>query len=260
MDLPRLSSVSRRCLWLESAGSTNTELVARATGPDAADWPDGSVVLTDTQTSGRGRLGRVWTAPPGTSLAVSVLLRPARIPADRLGWLSLAAGAAMAAALRRHGAPGAGVKWPNDVLIGGRKVCGILAEALPDGSGVVVGSGLNHRIEAADLPVPTATSLAIEGAETDVDLIAADYVARLRTLVDDLDEAAGDAERSGLARVVADLCDTIGVRVRVELPDGTTRIGVARRIDEQGRLVVRQGADSSPLHVAAGDVEHLRYE
>jgi BirA family transcriptional regulator, biotin operon repressor / biotin---[acetyl-CoA-carboxylase] ligase len=260
VDLPRVASVSARLEWLAAAASTNTELVAQAMGPDGRAWPDGSVLLTDTQTAGRGRLGRVWTAPAGTSLAISVLLRPAGIPVERLGWLSLAAGAAMTSALRRHGAPGASVKWPNDVLIGGRKVCGILAEALPDGTGAVVGAGLNHLLAAGDLPVPTATSLAIEGAETDVDAVVADYVARLRGLVDDLATDGGDAERSGLAAAVTAVCGTIGARVRVELPDGTAVTGEARAIDASGRLVVATDADSRLLPVAAGDVHHLRYE
>ncbi|MGN6743861.1 MAG: biotin--[acetyl-CoA-carboxylase] ligase, partial [Amnibacterium sp.] len=131
MDLPRTAALAARLEVREEAGSTNADLAAAA-GAAPADWPAWSVLVTDTQTAGRGRLGRSWTAPPGTSLAISVLLRP-RIPADRYGWLSLLAGTAMAAALRDAGVAAA-VKWPNDVLIGGRKVCGLLAEALPDGS------------------------------------------------------------------------------------------------------------------------------
>ena len=99
MELPRASALASRLEWLDEAGSTNTELVARA----AVGWPDRSVLVTDRQTAGRGRLGRSWTAPPGTSLAVSVLVRPA-VPRERYGWLSLLAGAAMAGGLRSLGA------------------------------------------------------------------------------------------------------------------------------------------------------------
>ena len=124
VDLPRASALVNRLEWLDEAGSTNTELVARAVD----GWPDRSVLVTDRQTAGRGRLGRAWTARPGTSLAVSVLVRPA-VPRERYGWLSLLTGAAMAGGLRSLGAA-ADLKWPNDVLIGGRKVCGVLAVAL----------------------------------------------------------------------------------------------------------------------------------
>ncbi len=131
MQLPRSAALAARLEVLPSAGSTNDELMARATGEDP--WPHLSIVATDTQTRGRGRLGRTWTAPPGRSLAVSVLLRPG-LPLDALGWLPLLAGVAVTRALAGLGVP-ARLKWPNDVLIGDRKVCGILSELLPDASG-----------------------------------------------------------------------------------------------------------------------------
>jgi BirA family biotin operon repressor/biotin-[acetyl-CoA-carboxylase] ligase len=253
VELPRAAALASRLEWLEEAGSTNTELVARA----AAGWPDRSVLVTDRQTAGRGRLGRSWTAPPGTSLAVSVLLRPA-VPRERYGWLSLLAGAAMAEALRSLGAA-ADLKWPNDVLIGGRKVCGILAEALPDG-GAVLGAGLNHRIPAEALPVPTATSLEVEGLPTDPDVLLAAYLERLWSLLDPFEAAGGDPDRGGLRGAVERASRTIGGRVRVHLPDGTAVTGTATGLDADGRLVVAPERDATPFAVAAGDVTHLRYE
>src|SRR4051812_18958939 len=169
MQLPRASALTARLDVLDSAGSTNDELRARATGPDA--WPHLSAVATDNQLAGRGRLGRVWTAPPGGSLALSVLLRP-DLPPEALGWLPLLSGLAVVRTLRGLGAD-ASLKWPNDVLIGDRKVCGILAEMLPDGSGVIVGIGVNLSLTEDELPVPTATSLALEGIAADPDDVAA---------------------------------------------------------------------------------------
>jgi len=252
--LPRTATLASRLEVLAEAGSTNTELVERA----AAGWPDRAVLVTDRQTAGRGRLGRSWTAPPGTSLAVSVLLRP-RIPQGRYGWLSLLAGAAMAGAVRSIGGA-ADLKWPNDVLLGGRKVCGILAEVLPDGSGAVLGAGLNHRIAAVDLPVPSATSLLVEGLPTDPDVVLAAYLERLWALLDSFEASGGDPDRGGLRRAVESACGTIGSRVRVELPDGGTVTGWATGLDADGRLLVAAGRDATPFAVAAGDVTHLRYE
>lgn len=254
LELPRATALASRLEVLAEAGSTNAELVARA----AAGWPDRAVLVTDTQTAGRGRLGRTWTAPPGTSLAVSVLVRPA-IPPARYGWLSLLAGAAMAGAVRSLGGP-AELKWPNDVLLGGRKVCGILAEALPAGDGAVLGAGLNHRLTAEGLPVPTATSLLLEGLPTDPDAAVAAYLEQLWQLLDPFVAVGGDPERSGLRAAVERACGTVGARVRVLLPGGGSTVGTATGLDQDGRLVVLPDGIRTSLAVAAGDVEHLRYE
>jgi BirA family biotin operon repressor/biotin-[acetyl-CoA-carboxylase] ligase len=257
VDLPRTAALVPRIEWRDSAGSTNAELAALAAAEPGA-WPAWSVLLTDTQTAGRGRLGRTWTAAAGTSLAISVLLRP-RIPAERYGWLSLTAGTAMARSLRALGVAAA-VKWPNDVLIGGRKVCGLLAEALPGGAGAVLGAGLNHRLAPGELPVPTATSLAIEGGPTDPDALAAGWLEQLRPLVAALEEAGGDPLRSGLRDAVVGACETIGRRVRVTLPDGSAVTGTATGIDADGRIEVAGDRIRGTTAIATGDVEHLRYE
>jgi BirA family biotin operon repressor/biotin-[acetyl-CoA-carboxylase] ligase len=186
-----------------------------------------------------------------------VLLRPA-IPQDRLGWLSLLAGTAMARALGGLGVP-ATVKWPNDVLIADRKVCGVLAEALADGDGAVVGAGLNHRLAEADLPVPTATSLAVEGGPTDPDELVAAYLSALIDLLKPF-EAAGGAPEAGLRVSVEAACSTVGRRVRVTLPDGGTVVGRAVGIDGEGRIEVLQDGVLGRAAIASGDVEHLRYE
>ena len=132
--------------------------------------PEGAVVATGEQTEGRGRLGRTWLAPAGTSLLFSIVLEPP-VPPARLAELSLVAGAAVAEAIGSETGLATSVKHPNDVLIDGRKVAGILAEA---GEGrVVLGIGVNVSQTQAQLP-EKATSLALEGAAADpADLLAA---------------------------------------------------------------------------------------
>jgi len=287
MDLPRSSALVPRLDVLETAGSTNDELVHRASGADAASWPDLSVIVTDNQTAGRGRLGRSWSAPVGTSIAISVLLRPneapgvtaavpaapafgvcpagpvtiaagsARaLPTDSFGWIPLLAGVAMARAVRSLGAA-ATLKWPNDVLIGGRKVCGILSELLPGSDGVVVGVGLNVSIAADSLPVETATSLLVEGVIVDTDVALAAFLAEFTAVYRAFVAAGGDPQASGLRAAVVEGCETVGRAVRVQLPAGDPLLGTASDIDELGRLVVESNGRRTA--VAAGDVTHLRY-
>jgi BirA family biotin operon repressor/biotin-[acetyl-CoA-carboxylase] ligase len=291
MDLPRSTVLVPRLEVLETAGSTNAELVERASGADAASWPDLSVIVTDHQTAGRGRLGRSWTAPAGTSLAISVLLRPGlpregrepegfvAVPAapalgycppvpiaspdaadelvhDSLGWIPLLAGLATTRAVRSLGAP-ATLKWPNDVLIGAKKVSGILSELLPAAAGVVVGVGLNLSIPADELPVDTATSLLVAGVSVEADAALVAFLTEFTGVYRAFVAAGGDVQASGLRAAVVEACDTLGRSVRVQLPAGEPLLGTAVDIDTSGRLVVE--ANGRRTAVAAGDVTHLRY-
>lgn len=247
---------------LSTSPSTNDELVKRA-ADGTGSWPSFSVVVTDDQTAGRGRLGRSWTAPAGTSLAISVLVRPGpTFPLDSLGWLPLAAGLAMSRAVNNAlgSLATATVKWPNDVLVDGSKISGVLSELVSAETGaVVIGAGVNLTIADEDLPVPTATSLAIEGVpDPEADRVLADYLIELRSLVESLLDARGDAAASGLQKAVTESCSTIGATVKIELPGGNILTGIARGIDSSGRIVVQ--ADGSPdlTPVSAGDVTHLR--
>lgn len=287
MEWERSRAVTARFEFLEHAGSTNDELRLAATGPDASAWPHGAVIVTDDQTAGRGRLGRTWFAPSGKTLAISLLLRPGtagsgELPVDAYGWIPLIAGAAMTEAVRREAeaapayAPdeesdgaeddGTGrleveLKWPNDVLISGYKVCGILSELLPDGSGVIVGAGLNLTLDEHDLPTLTSTSLLLAtGRRPDADGVLADYLGGFLALFDAYVDAGGDAVVSGVAERVAALCGTIGEEVRVELPSGGMLVGTAETLDPDGRLLVRDRESERLQAVAAGDVTHLRYE
>jgi BirA family biotin operon repressor/biotin-[acetyl-CoA-carboxylase] ligase len=263
MDFPLSRAEASVLEILPEAGSTNDELVRRATGADADAWPDFSVVVTGNQTQGRGRLGRSWVSPAGKSLAISVLLRPLtaagdRLPMESLGWFPLLAGLAMTRTVSSVVPEGTALKWPNDVLVGGRKVCGILSELLPGISGIVIGAGLNLTLDPGELPVETATSLSIAGAsDTDADRILATYLHELDALYRPFLASGGDAEASGLQSAVTDACETVGRSVRVELPSGEALLGTATGIDGDGRLLVDTNAGISA--VAAGDVTHLRY-
>ncbi len=248
---------------LASSSSTNAELAARA---DREGLADRTVMLTRYQSAGKGRLGRSWTAPPGASVAASVLLRP-RLPdgetppPDRLGWVPILAGVAMTRAVRKV-LPGrdVGFKWPNDVLVGGRKICGVLAELLPSGAGLVVGAGLNTRMTAEELPTPTATSLAVEGLQVDdalEDGVIAAYLEGLGARLARYLAAGADAEASGLRAEARSDCLTLGRRVRVELPGDAELVGVAVDLDADGHLAVAD-ADGALRSVAAGDVTHVR--
>lgn len=266
---PLTAAVSPRVRVVETTDSTNAD-VARVASDDPAAWPHLSVLLTTDQRAGRGRLDRTWTTPPGTALAVSVLVRVPGIPPAKRGWIPLIAGTAMAAAMAaqlRGTALAPELKWPNDVLLVGGKVCGILAEVLPsDSDAIVIGTGVNTRMPRADLPVPTATSFEVLGIDIDDDRLVADYLTELRDLLATLADAGGDAEASGIHAVVSAACGTLDRSVVVSLPDGSQLEGTARALDESGRLVVDRlddqglGVDGPGglRVVSAGDVIHVR--
>lgn len=254
MELRRSRTVVPVLEELPEAVSTNDVLVARA-----AELPDLAVVVTDNQTGGRGRLGRVWVAPPGRSLAISVLIKPAGLPVESFGWFPLLAGVAMCRAVAAFVPGEVAVKWPNDVLVDGAKVSGILTELLPDLSGLVVGAGLNVALSAEELPTDVSTSLSLAGAgdEPDRDAVLSSYLIQLTTLYREFLAAGGDPLGSALRDEVLEACHTIGRQVRVELPGAAPLLGTAVGIDESGRLLVE--SDAGVTAVAAGDVTHLRY-
>lgn len=270
---------------VEETGSTNADLLAQA----RSGAGEGLVLVAEAQTSGRGRMGRRWISPPRRSLTFSVLLRPA-VPAGRLGWLPLLAGVAVASALQQTAGVDARLKWPNDVLVDGAKIAGILAERWTNA--VVIGTGINVLQHRGELPVPTATSLLVAqgagtaGAAGPVEApgagpveaweagpagapgpgAGADMRERLLTAV--LDELArwynawldqpqpGDADGCGLRAEYLRRSGTVGSAVTVMLPGGQNLTGMAAGIDAAGRLEIRTPAGL--VQVSAGDVVHLR--
>lgn len=245
-----------------STGSTNADVAAAARDGAA----EGLVVAAGHQSAGRGRLDRRWEAPPGAALAISFLLRPDGVPMSRWPWLPLLVGVAVVEAVNvdlaadaAAGSTGVGavLKWPNDVLVSGRKLAGILVERVdtPQGPAAVAGVGLNLTQSEDGLP-PGATSLRLAGA-ADVDRhdVVERLCGRLQERYTAWRAAAGDPA-GGPAEAYAEHCDTLGRDVRAELPGGDDVVGRAVRIDEAGRLVVDTGEGLTA--VGAGDIVHLR--
>jgi BirA family transcriptional regulator, biotin operon repressor / biotin---[acetyl-CoA-carboxylase] ligase len=228
--------------WFARLDSTNRYLLDEA----ARGALEGVVVVADEQTSGRGRLGRSWVAPPRASLLVSALLRP-RLPPERLGLLTLAAGLAAIDAVGQVGGFDAELKWPNDVVVADKKLAGVLAEKA--GDAVVIGMGLNVHWqsfpeELAD--VATACNLCSNRPVHREDLLVS-WLRAFDARLGDLDGVVDDARARSA---------TLGRRVRVETSDAVfTADAIALTAD--GHLVVRDDQGSERA-VAAGDVVHLR--
>lgn len=259
---------------IAETGSTNTDLAALARG--GAGLADLTVLCADYQNAGHGRLGRGWSAPACSSLALSVYFAPgpsaAFAPAG-YPWLSMLCALALCEALEAVAGIDAGIKWPNDVISGGAKISGLLAALLPgDGApAVIVGTGLNVSLTADELPVPTATSVALRGGNYgDRTDLAAAYLERIGALYGGFRSVAGNPEQPftagdaeagaqprGLRERVAGAMATLGARVRAELPGGAELIGVATGLGRDGSLLVR--TDDGTVHqVLAADVIHLR--
>ena len=230
--------------WFEHTDSTQ-QVVLDGASADPAAWPHGAAAATADQRSGRGRLGRTWTASAGSSLALSMVIRPAFAPAH-WSWVTLVAAAVITDQLREQGIP-AQIKWPNDVLVeDGRKVSGILATVLPDRSGLVLGIGLNLDFGPAGPPVPTAADLTpwwAEAATLDRPTLAhrlRDAVlAAVGALDDSLAHEADPVDGTHLAvRHLTDRVATLGQRVRAEQPDGSHLIGQAVGLGAGGTLLL----------------------
>lgn len=235
---------------VEETGSTNADLLARAAaGEDIA----GAVLIAEHQSAGRGRNGRVWTSP-GAQLTMSVGVDGGGVPPDAWGWLPLATGVAVVDTVADLGVD-AGLKWPNDVLVQGRKLAGILTEVAAAQRFIVVGIGLNVTLRDDDVPDADVTSLRALGVETaDRGRLVVALLRELGTRFSNW-RAANGADGNLIADYRAHSV-TIGSRVRAILPGGDEVLGVAQSIDEQGRLHI--DSDARTVAVSAGDVVHLR--
>lgn len=240
-----------------STGSTNADVTAAA----RAGAAEGLVLVADHQQTGRGRLDRTWDTPAGQAVAMSFLLRPTGVPLERWPWLPLLVGVAAVEALEGAAGARAVLKWPNDVLVSGRKLAGILVERVDgdDGAEVgpaaVVGVGINLT-QDHDALEPGATSLQLAvGRAVPRDVVVAEFGERLSRRYDAWRQAQGDP--SGfLAAAYKRSCDTLGRHVRAELPNGGEVVGQAVSIDDAGRLVIDTGQTTTA--VGAGDIVHLR--
>ncbi len=232
----------------QKTGSTNDDARELAEHGAAA----GAVVIAEEQETGRGRLGRAWHSPAGVNLMFSVLLRPA-LPAEKVGLVTIAAGVALARAVRGICGLDARIKWPNDVRVSGKKLAGILAESGPALEYVVLGVGLNVNLSAEALPMeirPIATSLLIEtGREWRRAEVFIRAMRELESVMAELD--SGDS--AGVISAWRGLAEAMGARVRAETPGGVFT-GTAIGIRESGALVITDEASGQEREIVAGDV------
>ncbi len=208
----------------------------------------GVVVVADHQTAGRGRLERRWEAPPGSSLLVSVTLDATWLWDGRLPLATVALALAASDACEQVAGVRPSLKWPNDLLAGGGKVGGILAEAVEGGAAVVAGLGLNTGWGGVSPPEPGISLDSLTGAPADRDALLDALLGNLDRRLEGDHAALLDDYRVG--------CETLGRAVRVETPAGTLQ-GTAVEVTGDGLLVVEDEIGARHT-VSAGDVIHLR--
>jgi BirA family biotin operon repressor/biotin-[acetyl-CoA-carboxylase] ligase len=236
---------------VDETGSTNSDLITRA---NAGVPIAGAVLIAEHQTAGRGRQGRGWSAARYAQITMSVAIDTADVPTDAWGWLPLATGVAIVDTVTDLGVD-AGLKWPNDVLAGGGKLAGILAEVAAEQRAVVVGIGLNVSLRGDEVGVDGVASL------TGLGVNAPDRARVVVRLLSELGRRVTAWRRAGGAdpKLIADYRArslTLGMGVRAILPGDREIVGRARDIDDQGRLII--DSDGRAVTVAAGDIIHLR--
>lgn len=228
---------------VELTGSTQNDLLQLVESNNALD---GQVIATEFQSDGRGRLDRTFEAPAQSALLFSFYIKP-RNQRSEWGFIPLIAGLSLVRAITTiDTAMNVSLKWPNDLIINEKKCAGIIAQTTNEG--IVIGIGLNVSITPNELPVSTATSLAIEGSTiTDRDLLLSHLLNTFAELFEAWEEG------SELLDEYASASSTIGKKVRIELPGGENLEATVARISHTGELVLDDGR-----HVSAGDVIHLR--
>ena len=234
--LPKVEVIGRDIQVFQETTSTN-DVVERLARDGV---PEGSVVFAETQTRGRGRLGRRWTSPAGKGLWFSVLLRPAMMP-QAVTQITIAAATAIARAIRQKTALSPQIKWPNDILLGPRKVAGVLTELnaeLDRVRYVILGVGLDVNLAPTDFPAelrPLATSLAIEAGRQ---ISRAEMAAALLEELDRDYARVRGQQFAELANEWEQQCDTVGCHVSIRLGDRIVA-GRAEALDDDGALLVR---------------------
>jgi len=219
---------------VDVTASTQTDLAALARAGKAKA---GDVIAANYQSAGRGRLSRTFEAPKNSALLFSFYIEPKRSNED-WGWISLIAGVSVAHALDEVKAT---VKWPNDILVNEKKISGLIAEIV--GDGVVIGIGINVGMTLEELPVLTATSLAIEGVgNTNRNKILAKVLSQFESNFTTWD-----------TQIYTSMSSTLGTKVQIHYPNEKIEKGIAVAISPRGELILDSGS-----HVQAGDVVHLR--
>ena len=228
---------------VELTGSTQNDLLQLVESNNALD---GQVIATEFQSDGRGRLDRTFEAPAQSALLFSFYIKP-RNQRSEWGFIPLIAGLSLVRAITTiDTVMNVSLKWPNDLIINEKKCAGIIAQTTNEG--IVIGIGLNVSMTPNELPVSTATSLAIEGSTiTDRDLLLSHLLNTFAELFEAWEEG------SELLDEYASASSTIGKKVRIELPGGENLEATVARISHTGELVLDDGR-----HVSAGDVIHLR--
>lgn len=243
--LEKSSLTVPRLIYFDEIDSTNAELVRMT----RVDLPEFSALVAGAQTKGSGRLGREWVSEPGTSLSLSLLLRPT---VEQSNWslFTFMAALAIRATASDLGVEDLSIKWPNDVLVAGKKLSGILATI--DHGDLVLGMGLNLRPQSG--APETATSLSELGAEHDLDEVLSLLLSHLRAryvrFASDPDWASELTMNE-----YREFSGTLGQKVRAIYPDGSEVVGTALDLDQSGNLLI----DAGEIHsVAAADIVHLR--
>ncbi|SRR2546426_5642982 len=243
----KMKVFGKKVIHLDTAESTNSYAASiLSNGID-----EGTVVIADEQTAGRGRAGRVWTSEKGKNLTFSIILNP-KVPPASIGVISLYAALGVAEAIRDITGMPAECKWPNDVLMGGRKLCGILSDASIEGgtlTSVVVGIGLN--VNQTDFPPeirPAPTSLRLAaGKWFDRVSVLSSVLERLESRYADLQSQRFDV----IIKAWENMAPMMGSEIKIATHDGGLA-GVARGIAEDGGLIVR--TNGTDRKVLAGDI------
>ena len=254
-DLVGPGRALRRLDVVETTGSTNADLLARhAAGEDIS----GAVLIAEHQSAGRGRQGRHWSTPPRSQIALSVGVDADGRPPSTWGWLPLLTGVAVADAVAAITGISPGLKWPNDILVGERKLGGILAEVASPAPVVVIGLGVNVTLTAPEIEhvAPHATSLLMLGSTMlDRTALLGAILAELSARIDRWRSVGPDQRLVGDYRARS---TTLGTRVRALLPGDREIVGTAVDLDALGHLHVDTGAQT--VTISAGDITHLRPE